>query len=163
MSELGKEVVKMGLVPAGVLQELRRWGFSLEDAGSFGTDPPATAEEAVSRIENILQGEGYVFTKETDLDAVKTFVTTMKTGKLHLVKEGVTSNFDIPYGKTPTEDFLIPWKGENVQDLLTNGESYLKVDNKKVYFRSVQELFFGDTKAFMLCSPAPEVPDVERR
>ena len=38
--------------------------------------------------------------------------------------------------------------------MLTNGRTYLVVDDTHVFFKDVRELFFGEQKAFMVCTPS---------
>ena len=58
-------------------------------------------------------------------------------------------------------EYLIAWRSETIEDMLTNGRSYLQVDNQRIFFSRIRELFYGDTKAFMACteSAAESVPE----
>lgn len=113
-------------------------------------------------IEEALQAEGLVLTRETDLDAVNYYLQGQYPAALHVVvreADGSVQEADIDcsYACTPSGEFIVRWHGDTIEDVLTNGETFLLLgeagEGRKVYFNRVRELFFGDTKAFIICTP----------
>jgi adenine specific DNA methylase Mod len=97
---------------------------------------------------------------------LKQYLDTQMQGVLHVeifVAETDTTNFaDIPvsFGITPSIEYIIPYRSESITEEMTNGLTHLRSAREggpKIYFSSVRELFFGDTKAFLLCTPADSV------
>jgi hypothetical protein len=120
-------------------------------------------EQVVQAIEEALQDEGLVLTRHTDLDAINLFLSTAKTGTLHVVieaEDGPEQVADIEcfYGRTLMGDYIIKWHSDSIEDVMTNGKTHLKDmdDSQDVYFTSVREIFFGETKAFVVCTPLRE-------
>ncbi len=159
MHSIAVAVVKSGLLPEEALAEFRRWGHDVE------TPPPLpkAPEEIVLALEQALQDEGLVLTRETDLEAVGNYLTQQREGVLHVVlgEGGERAETDIPcsYCFSKMGDYLIRWHADSIEDVLTNGETYLELGEgdingpAKVYFNRVREVFFGDTKAFVVCTP----------
>jgi hypothetical protein len=148
--ELAKAITKSGIVPTSVVEEIGRWGMSL-DRPSAGTIPIQSVPEA---IEKAMGAEDYVRIKETDLDIVGTYMSSKKTGRLHFEFEGGESDeFDIEYGVTRMGEIVIPWKDEDISDVLINGFTYLVIDDKQVKFKDARELYYDDDKTFVVCTP----------
>lgn len=150
-------VVKTGLVDPIILEEMRRWGIALElpDPGPAPLNP----NELAAGIQLALESEGYVLVRETDLAVLQQYASTTSQGELHLVLDdelGHLQDVDVPvtFGRTPLNEYIIPWRSEAIEAALVNGMTYLVDGQVRVYFRAVRELFFGETKAFMICTPA---------
>lgn len=154
MKPLTTAVVQSGLVPPSVLEEMNRWGLM-----EFVQPPKAlrSIDEVIDRLREVLESEGFVDVKSTDLDALKEYLEGQSEGKLHLVDDetGEKTSFRISYAKTKMGEYIIPWRSETIEDLMANGQTYLapKSSKEKIYFADVRELFFGETKAFMVCTP----------
>lgn len=161
MNPIANAVLSTGLVDPQVLAELRRWG-------GVPFEPPApeplprSAEEVAVRIRGALESEGYVLVRETDLAAVDQYTSSMMPGILHLVLDvdAEMQDADVPitFGRTPLGEYIIPWRSAGIQDVLANGMTYLVEGPQRVFFREVRELFFGETKAFMICTPGGTEP-----
>lgn len=159
MSDLSKAVVLSGALDANMLKELTRWklpGVTLPAEGQF-----TTPEEAVEAIEEAMTGRELVEVRVTDLDVLKCYLQSRKDGKLRIVNDerGTSGSWPVVFGviKRPRHtDYILPWNSDSIEALLTNGQSYLLDGKKKVYFSLVTELYFGDQKAFILCTPAKE-------
>jgi len=160
MHSIALAVVKSGLLPEEALAEFRRWGHDVE------TPPPLpkAPEEIVNALEQALQDEGLVLTRETDLEAVNDYLKTQAQGTLYVVIEDggnvETAGFPCTYGLTKMGEFIIRYHSESIEDVLTNGKSHLTFQSPEtldhpveVYFNRVREIFFGDTKAFIICTP----------
>lgn len=163
-SPITTAVLKSGLIHPSYLNEFKRWGAPIEIPEDMPTSPPKTLDEAAVAIEEALQSEGQVLTRETDLEVLRQYLETQVSGVLHVEIDGESSSSfaDIPvsFGLTRTCDYIIPYKSESILDEMTNGLTYLRGQGDggpKVFFSAVRELFFGETKTFMLCTPA-EVP-----
>lgn len=148
-------MLETGLVDEAFLQQLRKWGLLTEDTPPV--DQGLSAERVVSRIQEALEGPEAVHIRDTDLDAVSRFLNEKQGGKLHLpVPEDDTKTTSVPieFYITKFGEYLLPWKSEGIQTLLTDRRTYLKQANKpRVYFDDVRELFYGGKKAFVVCAP----------
>ena len=154
-------IAKSGLIPEELLQQFYKWKL-LDDVGSI--EQPQTASELVARINSILEEDGMQMFRMTDIDILQRYMATQEIGDL-VVSEGVdgqSTMFEVAYGRTLTGEIIFPWRGDNVANLMTNGLTHLLVKrvvkNLKVvtalYFCEVKEMYFGSTKAFMICQPS---------
>lgn len=154
MSELVRVVARAGLISRENILEFKRWGLPLN------VDPlpvPLSRDQLVRQLEEALEGEGMVLIKETDFDALKHYLQKQRLGMLHLVIEETEedSPTEVSFCVLPTGEYMIPWQSEGIEELMTNGRTHLEVDGKNIYFSTVRELYYGDVKAFMVCSPSP--------
>ena len=81
-----------------------------------------------------------------------------------VIHDGEASKFSITYGKTPTGEYIIAWRGEAISEMLVNGHTFLlEKDDTQIFFRDVRDLFFGETKSFIVCVPGlVKRPDAEK-
>jgi hypothetical protein len=153
MSELAKLIVKSGILSESQLAEFQHWG-RLTDAEVEAS--PMSAAEFMQKVESALQQEDMVLVRETDFGALRSYLSNQKKGQLHVQSGKTESEFEVVYSVLNTGEYLIPWAGENLVDLLINGESFLKAEDGKVeYFYEIRELFYGEIKAFVACRPMP--------
>jgi len=149
-------VVASGIVERAALEELRRWGLPVDEVDDVKA---LHLEEAAARVRDALESEGYILVRETDLAVFEQFAQTMCQGVLHIVLDNEVdpkdNDLQVTFGRTPLKEYILPWKSTGIADVLTNGMTYLVDEGSRVYFREVRELFFGETKAFMICAPAP--------
>lgn len=163
---LADAAIKSGLIPAESLAEMQRWRAPIEIPEEI-PEPPKDVEEAAEKIRNVLESQGYVLTKETDLNILQQYLSTQKSGKLHVEvpqEAGeelatTTADFDVVYGKTLNGEYIFPWRGESLRDEMTNGLTYLEVVEhpafpNRVFFSDLREVFYGDVKAFIVCTLA---------
>lgn len=160
MNPIASAVLSTGLVDPQVLAELRRWGGVPFEP--LTEEPlPRSVEEVAARIRGALESEGYILVRETDLAVLDQYTGTLTQGTLHLVldMDAQMQDADVPisYGRTPLNEYIIPWRSVGIQEVLTNGMTYLVAGEVRVFFREVRELFFGETKAFMICTPSSSV------
>jgi hypothetical protein len=154
MNPIINAVLKTGLIDPAALTEMKRWGLVDQEAAT-NPEPPQSAVECHELIERALQSEGYVLTRETDLEAIQQYALTHRLGQLHLDNgDGDQADFPVSYGRTPLGEYVIGWRSESIAEMLLNGRTHLMADGKRVYFRDVRELFFGTKKAFMVCIPS---------
>lgn len=163
-SPLTLAALKAGLISQSTLEEFRRWGAPIDVPEGIPTKPPKTIEEAGQLIEEALQSEGYTIARETDLEVLHQYLSTQAQGTLHVeffssdpTKE-TEADIGVSYGVTPLGEFIIPWKSESIANELTNGACYLTSDRlagARIFFVQVRELFFGEQKAFMVCTGRP--------
>ena len=123
--------------------------------------PITDKDQLISALDRALQEEDLVLIRETDLDVLHRYLANTLVGVLHVSMPDETNGiFDIVFSILETGEYIFPWRYESVEDILANGKTYLAVNDKKIYFSSVRELFFGDHKAFVVCTPSPhEVSD----
>lgn len=150
-----KAVLETGLVDEASLSQLRKWGL-LDDKGQ-PSDWDGQPVAVVDCIQKALESVDMVQIRDTDLDAARAFLTSRQKGKLHLPSpedEGKVIPVSVEFCITELGEYLLPWKSEGVQSLLADRRTYLKpVGKQRVSFDDVRELFFGDQKAFLVCTP----------
>jgi len=147
-------VIKSGLIPESVIQELNRWGLPIEmvEEGEILNTP----EAIVNRIQEALEGEDLVRIRDTDLDILRCYLSEQKQGILRVAGDNETANVEVSFCVTPMGEYVIPWRSESIREFMTDPRTYLKTDGKKIGFSDVRELFFGEHKAFMVCTPIKE-------
>lgn len=153
---LAEAAMLSGLISEDALAEAKRWNPGLEIPDGALTEPKSL-EEAAGTIRDVLEGRGLVLTKETDLSVLQQYLNTQKMGELHVESDVDTAaDFPVSFGKTTLGDFILPYRGDDIRDLLLNGKSYLKTEVEGFaslhYFKDVREVFFGDVKAFLVCT-----------
>lgn len=157
-TSVSKAVIESGLLPKRLLEEFRKWGSPLALPEDLADSEALVSLNVIRVIEEALEEEGYQITRETDLEALQQYLQTQKIGILSLGLEGERRDFQVAYGRlSGSNDILIPWRADGVQDVMTNGETYLKCTDETgqvfyQYFQDVTELFFGEQKSFMRCS-----------
>lgn len=173
MKSLSTAVVASGLISPNTLAEMRRFSPTVGDAAVAGE--PVPLEDAAASLSKVVQEADYVAVRETDLDVVQMYLKSQKDGILHIemtsAEDRTRADFPISYGRTRMGEFIIPWSTPTIADAMTNGFTYLSAPveggTEKVYFDDVRELYFDDTKAFMVCRPSVRtsvrtVPEEER-
>lgn len=164
-SPLAAAIARSGILDEESLSEFRRWGLPIDEL-PIGPKP-TSVQELVLSIEEALQSEGLVIEKVTDLEAVQQYINTQAIGILHIQIGTESADFDVPYGRNHLGEYLFPWKGDTVAEEMTNGTTYLVPSGTedKIFFSNLRELYFGDNKAFMACTPyqGSMVAHVERQ
>ena len=152
-SNLNVAVVKSGLLDTDVLSELKRWGLPVSLVESDGVlDTP---EAVVSCLREALESEDQNAIRSTELDLLGEYLSNNVKGRMHLTDSinDTRTSVVVSYCVTKLGNYAIPWKSEGIADLMTDPKSYLKLESgKRIKFSQVDELFFGTTKAFMLCT-----------
>jgi len=161
MRPLGKAAIRAGLIDDDALREMQRWRMvpQLEDED---LEPVGSVEEAVQLIQDALEAEEQVRLQSTDLDVLRHYLEpkNQRRGRLVIVNHETDTrgSKNITFCITPSRGYAIPWTSETVEELMTNGFTYLSYKEegdekpRRVYFTSVDELYFGDIKAFMVCA-----------
>ncbi len=150
MSELTKAMALSGALDESMLRELSKWKLPIEVPED---DPYESPEEAIEAIEDALTGASQVEIRATDLDVMKQYLRTQRNGKLYLESTKERTTIPATFGVTAMGEYIMPWRGDSITDLLTNGASHFIDGKRKVYISAVQELYFGETKVFILCTP----------
>lgn len=150
MTDLTKAVALSGALDEGQLQELNKWRLPIEIPSD---EPFESPEDAVAAIESALEGENQVEVRTTDLDVLKQYLRTQRKGKLHLATEAESGTWDVTFGITTLGQYIVPWRTDSISEILMNGESHLLDGRRKVYISDVQDLYFGETKVFIVCTP----------
>jgi hypothetical protein len=151
-------VVASGLVPEGMLRQFQKWG-TLPPGDLTPKARSLTPEQLKELFQLALEQDESVLIKDTDLDIVKHYVEAQQKGRLYVtnVRDGKprTSYVDVYFCRTLLGEYVLPWQGEQLGDLLLAETTYLKpTGGERVYFADVRDLYFGDQKAFVVCQPA---------
>lgn len=156
MNELAKLMVRSGVLTEEQVAQFKKWGMAgLEGNG----EPLESAHEFMREVEMALQKEEMVLVRETDFSALHDYLKKQRQGTLFLDTGETSTEAAVSYTLAKTGEYLLPWNGENVADLLANGLTYLMTDqNERVSFYEVRELYYGDIKAFVVCRPLPTPP-----
>lgn len=150
MSEVSKIVVQAGLVDGSVVSELKRWGSPVEVPEGVKIEPEAVP----LAIERALQEDPYIQVRETDLEILQLYLRSQRSGIIHFEPmTGDAYEFEITYGMSRLGEFIVPWTAEDIIELMTNGATYLMHAGTKVFMKDARELFYGNKKAFMICTP----------
>jgi len=162
MSDLSSIILRSGLINENTLREFRRWGFpagEMPPKEEFAAEPsPETLARAIA---DAIEDADFVLIRETDLEAVPRFLDGMCTAVLHVVLEESGHDIEVQASRNGKQ-WIIPWRSESITDVLTNGETYLRVDGKRFYFCDAHDLFYGKHKAFVACTISTEEPDEDR-
>jgi hypothetical protein len=149
-------VLQAGIVPGEMVNELARWG-NLEVPEKIQLEPDP--REALADIREAVESRETVALRMTDLDAMKFYEGNQKSGRLYYSTGGPSSRttfVDVTYAKTPVGNYIIPWTDmdSDIFDLMLDEGTYLKPAGEvRVHFANVDELYFGEQKAFMICTP----------
>ena len=158
MNPITAAVLKAGLISPAMLREMKRISPSLDQDAEAET--PVDLDMAAKLVEDALQSEKYVIVRETDLEVLRQYTTTAQQTILHVEPEpGEGVDIEVSYGKTPIGEYIIAWRSDDLQVLMTNGLTYLVEGTTHVYFHDVRELFFGEQKSFVVCSPSVVEPN----
>ena len=169
MKPLTLAVMRAGLIEPSVISECQRWGIIPRGVQVEVEENP---DLAIEGIQQALDAEDQVRVQMTDLDLLHFYLDkkNQRTGSLTVITEPgnlahkttktvvyATRIFSRTLSKRPDRQYIIPWVSESIIDIMTNGLTYLRTEDKKrVYFGDVTELYFGDAKAFMVCTGTEE-------
>lgn len=161
MNELSKAVALSGALDPGMVQELVRWRLPVELPDGDLFDSP---EEAIEAIETAIESKEQVELRTTDLDLLKQYLRTQRKGKLHLENDGGRVTSEIQMGITTTGAYIVPWRGDDITEILTNRISHIVDGRRKIYIEDVKEFYFGHDKNFIICFPDKrgKVPHAEQ-
>jgi len=143
-------MAQAGALDEGMLAEIAKWRLPLQlDSQAEPFEEPGEAAEA---IEEALTGKEAVEVRTTDLSALKQYLKTQTKGRLRIKTDDEDETFAVTFGTTTSGGILIPWQADSLEEHLTNGDSYLLCEGRRVFFSRVEDLFFGEKKAFILCT-----------
>lgn len=166
MTDLATVLQQAGLISSDVVNEFRQWRrdpTEVSDTPEELTPIVATPEltQFLRQLEEVLQSEGYVITRETDLDVLRHFVHKQEKADLYLSDKGVLQQVEkTPYCRNGASYVFACDPKDDGEFLyyMTNGESYLAVmkDEKieKVFFGDGTYLYLGKEKAFLSLQPS---------
>jgi hypothetical protein len=148
-----KAVITAGLVDSDALSQLKRWGV-LDDVGQ--PQDFESPEEVVECLREAIESHEAVETRDTDLDIARQYLAHREKAKLHVPSpEDPEKTIPIPidFCITRSGEYVLPWRGENIEDLLMNPDTFLKPAGRpRVYFSDVRELFYDRKKVFVVCT-----------
>lgn len=153
MKPLSATVVEAGLVPPNALAEMQRFRPSLAQVEA--PTEAAPLDEVASQLRRVRDSDDLTV-RETDLDAVQTYLQTQQEGVLHLTLDGldgpVSTDFPVTYGRTRIGDIIIAWTNDSIKEAMLTPQTYLTLsDGSRACFTDVRELYYDETKAFMVC------------
>lgn len=159
MRPLGLAAIQAGLIDEDTIAQFKRWGMIPRDLDTSVREEPSLA---VERIQFALEAEEQVRLQNTDLDILKFWLnkTNQMRGQLVVIDPDVDTKATktVVFARRQLGarvQYIIPWISESIYDILTNGRTYLRYTdgkNVKVYFTDVEEMYFGNMKAFMVCT-----------
>lgn len=156
-SEVVKTVVESGIVDANSLAQLQRWGF-ITDLDIKEAEQTITATEVCERILEAVESKAAVEMRHTDLDVVRDYLETRRSARLHVPnpeEPGKTLSIPMEFCETRLGEIVLPWSSDAIADMIVHEQTYLKPTGEaRIYFADVRELFYGEHKAFMICTPA---------
>lgn len=160
MKPIAFAVARAGLITPEVQEEFRRWGLPVALVSVPEEGVLTDARQVVDLIQNALEDADQVKISETDLDLLTRYLdpSHRREGTL-VVKDGQQkSTSKVLFSITPLWEYAIPWMSESIADFMTNGQTYLRFkldsgESSRVTFSDVREVFFGEQKAFMVCTP----------
>jgi hypothetical protein len=165
MRPLALATIQAGLIDPDTIAQFKRWGVIPRE---LKTDIVEDVNLAVERIQFALEAEEQVRMQSTDLDILKYYMNkdNQRSGQLVVVDEATDAKasktvvFAIRSRGSDIQ-YILPWMSESIVDILTNGKTYLRYSGDKspakVYFSDVEEMYFGNVKAFMVCTAASEL------
>jgi hypothetical protein len=162
-SIIGKALAQAGLLPPEAVKQFKRWNPDAvgDIEPSDIPDEPKPIDEIVPQICGVMTAKEQVDIRETNLEVDQIFKQTKVTAVLHLVDDNQSGNIDVEVGRLLTGEFLLPWSSEGIEDIMTNGRTCLQIGQapsvREVYFSDVRDLYFGDSKAFMVCTPVTKL------
>lgn len=168
---LAKAAIDSGLINQEALDEMRRWRPPIE-LPEVAPEAPTDLQATSQQIEQVLQSEELVITRETDLEVLPHYLRSQKTGILHIEVSGEEiddqsriAEFEVIYGRTRTGEYIFAYRGDAIAEEMTNGLSYLIIDDgnasEKIFFATSRDVYYDEAKAFMVCSP-PMKPRIEQ-
>lgn len=154
-------VLKAGIIPTDMVTELARWGNYEVPEVQVEEDP----RTALAGIREAIESHDTVALRITDLDALNYYKQNTLKGRLYYSLRGGpqtlrnSSFIEVAYAKMPDGNYLIPWTSEDIFDLMLDEGTYLKpAGGARVHFANIDELYYGEQKAFMVCTPAAPEP-----
>lgn len=156
-----KAVAASGVLGADgdVLAQFQRWGTL--DPSVMQETQLTSVDAIVERIRESMESDDALELRDTDLDAIRVFADNSRRGRMYLPDEEARSGLrhsDVQYCVTAMGEYLVPFQSEEVRDLLLHPRAYLKPPGElPVHVADIRELYYGDRKMFMVCTPAKEV------
>lgn len=155
MNPVALMALKLGLISPEMRAQFAQWG-EVPDIEPLEVQ---SHEEVVELVERALQSDDLIVQKVTNLELIQQFCSTQRLGKLRLSMNDVKTEFDVVFGVTILGDIILPWRSEDIRDVLLDKDNTFLIwtdgDSEcGVSFRAVEDSYYGDVKSFMLCTPA---------
>lgn len=155
MNPVSLMALKLGLISPEMREQFAQWG-EVSDIEPVAAPSHEMIDEMIERA---LQSDDVALPKVTNLECIQQFCSTQRLGKLFLTMNGMKSEFPVVFGVSLFGDIILPWRSEDIRDVLLDPtSSYLEWETsegrRSVIFRSIEDIYYGDVKAFMLCTPS---------
>src|SRR5690606_32660855 len=158
MKAITRAVLQTGLVDEDQINEMARWGLVMRGEEIPDESPPTSVEAVAHLIQETLESMDYVRMQDMDFDILQRWLDKRNhlDGRLVLEHDSSKRTAKIVYFISSMGEIVMPWKDENIMELLLNTKSHLRavVDGveKRYFFSDARELYVGDVKAFMACT-----------
>lgn len=160
-SDMKIAVLKAGIVPKETIPELERWGLQIPEGVEIEDD----LRNVLDNIRESVESRKTVEFRMTELDAYRDYAAGVAVGRLYYAvpdnsipgtRKSKTTFIEVSYARTTAGVYLIPWTGEDIYDIMLDEGTYLKpVGDERVHFSDVSDLYYGEQKTFMVCTPVP--------
>lgn len=154
MNPVAYAALKLGLISPDMRAQFAQWG-EVPDIEPLEVQSSAEVDELIERA---LQNDDIAIPKVTNLELIQQFCATQRLGVLHLTMNNQTASFDVIFGVTRAGDVILPWRSEDIREALLDEATSLhwitEGQEHAVRFRVVEDSYYGDVKAFMLCTPS---------
>lgn len=151
--ERTKAILRAGVLPANIVQEVSRWSGDLPEV-----KPSDDRAEVLEEIRGAVEGPDTLDIRLTDMDALRRFEKDKQRGRLYFADGESTTFVVVDYAKDRIGNYIIPWQDENISGLMLERTTFLKPEGgERVFFRDVREMFFGENKVFLKAVPDTEV------
>lgn len=156
MSRSADALSRAGLLPPGMVAQVRRWGIQV--AEPLELEPPLGPAQVVDALEEAFQAPSRS-ELVTDPDLWRRYLDTATPATLVLeLDDGQKTSVELHAGQHLDGSWLVPWTGSDPIDILTNGRSHLVVQASRYFFGDVREFYYGAQKAFLRCFVATTEP-----
>ena len=152
--DIGKVLSEAGILDEELLREMNRWGLPNVPKNSDVVHDASTLQVLEEQIVEALDEHSIGLDRVQDLDALRQYAITQRPAQLFLTTSRGKSKISVQVGTTHSGDVLIPWRLDSIIEEMLNGDTYLLLDGKRIYFNSVRDLFLGQERIFMLCTPS---------
>lgn len=152
----GDVLTRTGVIRDDQLAELRRWKVpGLPEAGGPPVTDLAPLEEIRDGLEEVLQSKELVEVRVTDPDLIQQYLATQRQAILHAVAGTQEADFNINFGLHTNGSVILPWSSPALEEAIRRGDAWLAIDGQEVHFADATTYFYGEKKAFIVCTPSP--------
>jgi len=142
---------KHKLVEQNTVELFKRWGLTPNVNLDIPETTVATLEEVKDEVEVALDERIPDLPRETQLDAVRIYLHTLRPITVYLTEEGVVAELTLLAGVLRPNAYLLRYSTETAYDVFRNGSTIFLVDDVRMSVTEVTLLHLGDRPVFMQC------------